>query len=174
MSVRTQTPAARNASTTKEIISVNATKATRWTLPLRPARPWVSHSSHARTHMLAPICPGQDTHCHRWMFSPKYSRGHTFTWITRRDQLLYTHQLPCQSCSRSYQVTSCTILTLCDSVKREACFVCRPCTSICAKINICHLFLQSSLMKSLQPAASDLPGVSREICCVGRGPAHTL
>lgn len=89
--------------------------------------------------------------------------------ITHRDQLLYTLQLPSHSSTPSYRATSHTILTLWDSVKWETRFVCRPRASICSKINICHIFLQSSLMKSLQPAASALPGVSRERCCAGRG-----
>lgn len=44
--------AARSASTTKETTSVNAMKVTRWTLSLRPAKPWVSHlHTHTHTHM---------------------------------------------------------------------------------------------------------------------------
>lgn len=43
MNVRTQMLAVRSASTTKEIISVSAMKATRWTRPPRPAKLWVSY-----------------------------------------------------------------------------------------------------------------------------------
>lgn len=50
-------PVVRSASTTKEITSVNAMKATRWTLPLRPARPWVSHLSHTLSNPFT----GKDT-----------------------------------------------------------------------------------------------------------------
>lgn len=116
----------------------------------------------ARSH---PFVQVKDAHCHRWMFSQifkhMYSKG-----ITLPHQL---YRLLSHFSSPSYRATSHTILTLWDSVKREARFVCRPCTAICAKINICHLFLQSSLMKSLQPAASALPGVSSGGCCEGRG-----
>lgn len=59
------------------------------------------------------------------------------------------------------------------SLKWKACFVCGPYTPICAKINICHIFLQCSQMKGLQPAASGVPGVSGEGSWVGRGLAYS-
>lgn len=62
---------------------MSATKAMRWTLPLRPARLWVSHllPSYPCTHKHSPTPTdtGQDSHCHRWMLSLKYSYGHKHT-----------------------------------------------------------------------------------------------
>lgn len=96
---RTRTPAARFASTTKEIISANATKATRWTLSPRPARLWVSHS-HAHVHACLFLFIQS---CWWWMFPLKYIHGHkcTLKRTTQDFSHAYTKhttfpfQLPC-------------------------------------------------------------------------------
>lgn len=101
-----------------------------------------------------------------WMITHVVKGAHEVTVYTSRPTpIQYVHRFstPCYS-----YCTSHTVPTLWGSVKGQARFVCRLCSAICSKINICHLPLQSSLMKSLQPAASALSGVSRQGCCVRR------
>lgn len=142
MNVRTRMPAVRSASTTKETINVSATKAMRWTLPLRPAKLLVSHLSHVQTrYTLSQI----DVQSRALVYLEE---------ITCWDPLLYKHQLLTHSSTPNYQLTFYSILTQWDSVKGDPCFVCRACTAICAKINICHLF--SAILTNDESVASCL------------------
>lgn len=110
MSVRTQMPAVRSASITKGIINVSAMKATRWTLPQRPAKLWVSQLF---TREKAYTLPQIDvlTKIHSWshIYLSKFTHQHS---------PLYKHQLLIHSSTPNYNVTSYTILTQRDSEKR--------------------------------------------------------
>lgn len=101
MNVRTLMPAARSASTTKEIISVNAMKAMRWTLSLRPAKLWVSHLyTHAHTHKLAPVFIHtvllvMDVPTEKYSWPQMYfKKNHTGQFLHTHQHIIFLFQLP--------------------------------------------------------------------------------
>lgn len=69
--------------------------------------------------------PHTQTHPHPFVQVKTHTVIDGCSHQNRQDLLLYTHLLS-HSSAPNYQVTSNVIFTLWDSVKGEACFVCRP------------------------------------------------